>query len=259
MIKVVPKIIMLMELFSDGSEYSFGDVTRHSGLTSSNVSHLLNSLCESGVLTRTGHGYYRRGERLIRWCGGNDRFVLLKTIATRCADNVVGWINELGVVGLRHNGQRLTLIKRKPEKSLQVDPHQRRLYPADWYCTACGRILLAYADKEEVASVVRRCGLPEKKIWPQAITMPKLLSELDKIRRDGHVIFQIDEEVKVIGVPAIDAAGVKALSVSTALPVFSRHLSDNEIIEKLNYAAEIMSSELKLHNITVAELDIKLK
>ncbi len=259
MIKVVPKIVMLLDLFCDGSEYSFAEITRHCGLTSSNISHLLNSLCESGVLVRTGHGSYRRGERLIRWSGGNDRFVLLKSIAERCADNVVSQLNELAVVGLRYQGQRLTLVKRRPEKSLQVNPEPRKLYPADWYCTACGRILLAYMDKEEVAEVVRHCGLPEKKIWPQAVTQPKLLAELEKIREQEYVIFPIDDEVKVLGIPAVDAAGVKALSLSTALPVFSRRFSDAEIIEKLKYAAETMSHELKLHAIVLAELAINTR
>lgn len=257
MIKVVPKIVALLELFSDGSEYGFAELVARTGYTRSNVAHLLQSLCECGAVTRTGYGAYRRGERLIRWSGGGDRRRLLNEIAGRCAGQVVGLLNELGVVALRYRGSRLTLAKCRPEKSLRIEtPDAAGHYPADWFSTAGGRVLLAWAGEEEVTTVLRRCGLPERRVWPRATSLPKLSDELKRIRDAGYVSFPVDDEVRVFGVPAEDAAGERVFSVSTALPIFSPRFSEAEIVEKLTAAAESMSKELHFHGLVGAELDL---
>ena len=66
MIKIMPKIIVLPELFASGGEYSFSEITAKTGLTRSNVSHLLQVLCEEQMLEKVQYGNYRRGRRLTR-------------------------------------------------------------------------------------------------------------------------------------------------------------------------------------------------
>ena len=175
MIKIIPKIIMLLEMFRSGDEISFAEVLKRSGLTKSNISHLLTSLCENGILVKTGYGSYRRGERLVILCGGDNLWTELNRMAERCADNIMAEFNELTVVGVRFQGRRLTIVKRKPVKNIQVELGNERHYQADWYGTANGRILLAFAPEETIREVVRHCGLPPRKIWAEAVSMPKLL------------------------------------------------------------------------------------
>ena len=68
MIKIMPKIITLLELFASGGDFAFSEIVVRTGLTRSNVSHLLQSMCECGMLKKEEYGKYRRGERLLRLC-----------------------------------------------------------------------------------------------------------------------------------------------------------------------------------------------
>lgn len=256
MIKIIPKIMNLMELFASGDEISFSEIREQTGLTKSNVSHLLSALCENGILVRTGYGRYRRGERLIRLCNGDNLWRELCIMAERCADNMVGWFNELTVVGLRFQGHRLTLVKRKPIKNLQVEHESERHYQADWYGTANGRILLAFAPGKIVSDVVRHCGLPSRKNWSAAVTLPKLMRELKQIRDQGYVMMKVDDDIKAIGVPARDASGEAVLSIATAFPVFSCRKTDAEIVERLKYESDSFGKEMAIKGITVTELNL---
>lgn len=257
MIKIVPKIMALLELFAPGKELSFSEVQTQTGLTKSNVSHLLSALCENEVLLRSGYGNYCRGQRLTRLCHGDNCWQELNSVAQRCAGNIVGWFNELAVVGMRYHEQRLTLVKRKPIKNLQVEQEDERHYPADWYGTANGRILLAFAPEKIVSGVASRCGLPAKKIWSDAITLPKLMNELKQIRKQGFVVLKVDDDIKAIGVPARDASGEAVFGLATAFPVFSCRKTDAEIIERLQYEADSFEKEIILRGISTAELKLE--
>lgn len=256
MIKVVPKIMTLLELFASGEELSFSEVMQRSGLTRSNASHLLSSLCKNEVLSRPEYGIYRRGVRLTRLCTGNNHWRELSIMAERCADNLVGWFNELAVVGLNFQGRRLTLVKRKPIKNLQVEQGEERHYQADWYGTATGRILLAYASEKIVSDVVRRCGLPTRVNWAAATTLPKLERELKQIHDRGYVVMKVDSDIKAIGVPVRDASEMPLLSIATAFPVFSCQKSDAEIIERLQYEADSFEKEMTIRGISIADLHL---
>ena len=106
MIKIMPKIITLLELFASGGEYSFSEITAKTGLTRSNVSHLLQALCEEQMLEKVQYGKYRRGSRLTRLGLSVNPWKELIDKAGRCADNLMLWLNELAVVGcgIRKNG-----------------------------------------------------------------------------------------------------------------------------------------------------------
>ena len=77
--KVVHKILQLLELFADGKEYSFTAVIEMTGLSRSNASHLLSALVEEGVLSRSGRGIYRRSEGMFR-LSGRDLFAEFRRI-----------------------------------------------------------------------------------------------------------------------------------------------------------------------------------
>ena len=254
MIKIMPKVIVLLELFADGEELSVKEVIRRSGLNQSNVSHLLKSLCEEKILERVGYGKYRRAERLVRLCTGGNPWQELLSKAERCADNLMSWLDELVVVGMRDRDRRLTLVKRRPIKNLQVEMGPSRTYPANWYETASGRILLAHAPEETVRRIVTRCGLPERKVWREATSLPKLEAELARIRKQGFAAIDVDELIHVLGVPVRDASGEFLLSLSAAYPVFSCRKKEEEIIRHMQELASTLEEELRIGGIRIVEL-----
>ena len=254
MIKIMPKIITLLELFASGGEYSFSEITGKTGLTRSNVSHLLQALCEEQMLEKVQYGKYRRGIRLARLGASINPWKELIDKAGRCADNLMLWLNELAVVGIRNQEKRLTLVKRKPVKTLQVEQENGKLYPADWYSTANGRVLLAFAPSATVRRIVRRCGLPDRQVWREAATLPRLERELAAIRKRGHAAMDVDELIRALGVPVRDAGGEAVMSLATAYPVFTCRKSESEILTRMKELASELEEELKIGDIRIAEL-----
>ena len=253
MVKVLPKIISILELFASGDELSFSEVCRKTGLTRSNASHLLQSLCEENMLEKIEYGKYRRSGRLVRLGTAANPWKELLSKAERCADNLMLWLNELAVVGMRDQAKRLTIVKRKPGKKLQVEP-EGKSYPADWYTTANGRILLAYAPPDIVREIVRQCGLPERKDWREATTLPKLERELARIREQGYAALDADDIIRALGVPVRDASGEPLLSLATAFPVCFCRKKEEEIIAKMFELAGTLEAELKIGGICILDL-----
>ena len=250
MMKVVPKIMTLLELFAPGEELGFAEITARTGLSRSNASHLLQSLCAEEILVRTGYGKYRRGGRLIGLCAGGNPWHGLLERAGRCANNLVRELDALAVVGMRSGDRRLTVVKRRPAHREFPDPP-----PADWYHTANGRILLAYAPREVRQEVVRRHGLPDRHVWRGAQSLPKLERALAAIRERGFVVMDPDTPTVKIGVPVRDASGEPLLSLAAALA--TPRNAPEAMLELVRYQAAVLEEELRVGGIRVADLAAK--
>ncbi|MFA6929338.1 MAG: IclR family transcriptional regulator C-terminal domain-containing protein [Lentisphaeria bacterium] len=257
MIKVIPKIVKILELATKQGELSFTELLAGTGLGRSNLSHLLKSLCENGLLCRKGHGRYAPGEKLFLLLRSSDKETALYQIVNRCANNVMYEFNELTVVTACHGGQRLTLVKVRPQgKSHQVNGSGERYQRASWYNTASGRVLLAFQSEEQIRQLVNEYGLPLKSEWPTALTFESLLAEIAFIRQQQTVVFEVDEYVTSIAVPVPDASGELTLCVSMAFLRALRKFSDQEIIERLRKHAEVMAKEIHFNGIIVSKLHL---
>lgn len=243
----------LLEIFATGDIFSFQDIQNKTNLTRSNLSHLLQSLCKEQILEKVSYGHYRRGIRLTLLCMTTNPWEELISKVNRCADNLMLWMNEMAVVGMRDRNMRLTLVKKIPKQQIQLDQKNNKSYIADWYNTANGRVLLAYAPEDVLLQVLKRWGIPDKKVWKEAITLPKLEKELEFIRNQGFVKLQIDESLCALGVPVRDASGEAVLSLATAFSN-SCNKSDTEIIHHMLYLASILEEELKISDLRVVDL-----
>jgi len=253
MIKVLPKIIVIMELFTDGKQHSFSQVLEHSGLPRSNVSHLLDSLCEERLLMKSKRGVYLRGERLLQFCGQGG-FSELRRIGSSCCIMARDMLDELAVVGIRQGISRITIAKIQPKRNIQVAGESDAKYPSDWYGTGNGRLLLAYTPREKLMEIVRKCELPDAHIWKKASSLPKLEKELAQIREQGFVKMTLDDDVKIFAVPIRDCAGECQVSLSTAIPLYRNTLTDKEILDKLYFCASRLEKELQSAGIHIDEL-----
>lgn len=258
MVKVIPKIINLFELFASGEEYSFSEIAQKSNLTRSNLSHLLHTLCEERILEKVSYGHYRRGIRLTKLCMSTNPWEELLSKVSSCADNLMLWMNELAVVGMRDRNMRLTLVKKLPQRINQELDNFNKSYVADWFSTANGRVLLAHAPNDVVLQVLRRWGVPERKVWPEAATLPKLEKELEVIRNQGFVKLQVDEFFCALGVPVRDASGEAVLSLATVSSNSTCTKSGEEIVHHMQSLASVLENELKISNLQVIDLKDKI-
>ena len=255
MIKVTAKIVLLLELAARRRELRFSDLLSETGLGRSNLSHLLRSLCDNGLLVRSGHGRYALGDRLFSLFFRGDRVALLRQIVSRCANNIMYEFNELTVVTARHQGQRLTLLKTRPQgKSHQVNGSGERYQRASWYNTASGRVLFALQDDEQIKRLLEECGLPSAEEWPEAPTAELLWMEIRRIRQQKVLALAVDADVRSIAVPVQDFSGEWSLCVSVAFLQALSKFSDLQFIERLRKHAEIMSKEIHFNRIVVSQL-----
>lgn len=257
MVKVTAKIVLLLELAARHQELRFSDLLSETGLGRSNLSHLLRSLCDNGLLARRGHGRYILGDKWFSLFLCGDQVSLLQQIVSRCANNVMYEFDELAVVTARHNGQRLTLLKVRPQgKSHQVNGNEERYQRAGWYNTASGRMLLAFQDDEQIKHLVEECGLPSVKEWPEAATAELLQAEIRRTRQQKALAFAVDDDVRSIAVPVQDFSGDWSLCVSVAFLRALSKFSDLQIIERLRKHAEIMTKEIHFNRIVVSQLQL---
>jgi DNA-binding IclR family transcriptional regulator len=254
MIKVIPKIVSVLELIAKNGEMGFTDLTNASGLSRSNMSHLLKSLCESELLVKKGHGLYGIGDKIYDLCPFSDKKTILNHIVTRCAGNVMLALNELAVISMRYKGQCLTLAKLQPAKNHQIINTDGHYNTINWYNTASGRVLLAFQQDDEIERIVEKHGLPNKHDWPAASTFEKLMKQVAEIRERRAVCMEGDNYVAAVGVPIADASGENAFCLSVAfLKMFHSY---QKTIDLLNHYGEIMRQEIKFNRITVSKLEL---
>jgi IclR family KDG regulon transcriptional repressor len=85
------------------------------------------------------------------------------------------------------------------------------------YCTALGKVLLAFQPENEQSRIIRKIRLTP--LTPRTITLKqKLVEELKAIRKQGYSLDhrEIEQEVECIGAPIQDHLGnvIAALSIS---------------------------------------------
>ena len=131
--KVLPKIIRILELFAQGQTLTFAAIVEQTSLTRSNAAHILSALCANGLLIKSSFGHYRVGPKLFELTGASYQQNLLNMIAQRTADRIAAEIHELGVVAAFWHGSRVTLAKVQPESMIQLSIADRWFEKPGWY------------------------------------------------------------------------------------------------------------------------------
>jgi len=120
-------------------------------------------------------------------------------------------IRETLVLVTLHRGRRHELCKVGGDRSVQVRddaPQLDRLYE-----TATGRALLAWLDREDLALVVRRNGMPGK-AWSEANTKRGMARELERIREQGRVTVSAEGNIIYVAQPVFEGdAAIAAVGV----------------------------------------------
>ena len=254
MIKVIKKAAVIIDIVHEEKSISFSDIHNLSGLNRSTVSHILTTLFKINYLDKDKSGSYIMGKKLSSYCSGLNYKTVLMDIASRATENLLERINELTVIAMYYKGMRLTLIKKRPDKNLQV-AYKEKTNPASWYTTASGRLLLACQDQIGRENIISKIGLPVSKVWHEARSHDSLIKELDKIKEKECAIRSIDETVDMIAKPMPDAEGNYCFSISCALPVMSYDkISQVKVLEHMEDVAKQFSTEIKLNNIKASDV-----
>ncbi|MBR2356728.1 MAG: helix-turn-helix domain-containing protein [Lentisphaeria bacterium] len=253
--KVLPKIVQVLELFSNGDTLPFAEIVKRTRLTRSNAAHILSALCENQLLAKSSFGHYCVGRKLYELTGGYCRQNILNMLAQRSADRIATELGELGVVVACWQAQRITLAKVQPESMVQLSIADRWFEKSGWYRLSSGRLLLALQDDLTVKTIIDHVGLPSPAEWPEAFTREKLQCEIAAIRQQRFAaVMRENSRLTSLAVPVKDAAGQESLCVSTVYITGRKKESDDEIRAVLEDIAGELHEQICFHNIVIQNI-----
>jgi DNA-binding IclR family transcriptional regulator len=217
-VKSAVRVLELLEFLSrHAGPVALKDVVAGLGFPKSSAYALLQTLVLRGYVERDAAERYEltgRWKDSGGWVGGEAH---LMAIARPAMSALCAQLGETVFLAVRAEGGDVkVLAKEVSESEVRYDANLTGLRPA--YCTAMGRILLAYWDEASLASYLARTKL--KAVTPHTVTDPaRLRALLQQVRHDGHVV--IEQEFVVGGSAA-------------AAPIFGR---DGQLAAVLNVGA----------------------
>jgi IclR family transcriptional regulator, KDG regulon repressor len=195
------------------------EISRKLGIPKSSASYILRTLDRRGYLRRdVESGRYRLGLKILS-LGGDARANLdLAEIALPFMRGLQDRIHLTIHLAVLDQGEAVYIEKVEAPGFFKVNTWVgRRMF---LHSTSVGKCLLAWLPKQEVEGLLRQQGL--KKRTPKTISsMPKLATELERVREQGHAVD--DEEnslgARCVGAPIFDDLGnvIAALGVSGTL------------------------------------------
>lgn len=254
--KVLPKLIKVLELFANGDTLTFAEIVERTQLSRSNAAHILAALCTNGLLAKSSFGHYRMGHKLYTLAGGDCRLNILNMLAQRSADRIASELGELGVVVACRRNCRITLAKVQPERMVQLSIADRWFEKSGWYRLSSGRLLLALQSDEVIKNIVEIYGYPSAAEWPEAVTAEKFYGELQKIREQRQAVaMRENNRLTSLALPVRDFSGNDTLCVSTVYITGRHQLCDEAIAVKMREIANELHEQICFHHISVHDID----
>jgi DNA-binding IclR family transcriptional regulator len=212
------------------------------GYGKASLSKILTTLEREGFVRRDVAGLFHLSWRLLALAFGHAHRVGISGICAPVLQALADETDELVQLAVV-DGQNVLFVAKAegPGQQVRMLPLIGVAPPA--HATASGKVWLASLPEAEALAMIRGQGLA--RITPRTITsVPRLLGELRRVRRQGYAI--VDEELVVggraVAVPiAQDARVVAAVAVSG--PSFRLSLSRlQRLVPRLRRAADDLKS-----------------
>lgn len=212
------------------------------GLPKSSTLMLLRTLLARGYVSKDPADRYRLNEtfRSHGFGWGGHRFARLIALAEPVMRELCERVDETVILGALENESVKLLAKTVSAQDIRYDADLTKLSPA--YCTAMGRILLAFAPEDRREAILQRSK-------PAKLT-PSTVTDLDQLRTlvrmaavEGFAIVEEEFALGGTGVAAPvfgrDGAIAAALDVGCVTPRFRK--KRDQILAALLEAAQTLS------------------
>lgn len=200
-------------------ELSLAELTKSVNLPKSTVHRLAQQLVDEGALDRTEFGY-RLGLRMFELGtrAGPERQI--REVAVPFMRDLYETMRETVQLAVLDGLEVVYLEKIEGPRSVRLPTQVGCRMPA--YCTALGKVLLAYADRERIDQIFSQAPIRRT---PYTITQTSVL--VDQLAAVAQQGVAYDREESVVGaacvaVPLLDRSGapIAALSVSGPMTRF---------------------------------------
>ncbi len=245
LVQSVNHALQLFEVFrmaDKQEEFGVTELSKTLGLHKNNVFRLLATLESRGYIEqnlntenyRLGIGIFNLGQKFVNKLG------MLK-LARPFMEKIVAECNESVYIGILREGSVIYLDIVEAPQTVRVVSRVGKDVPA--YCTAIGKIQLAYASEEELNKIYMGARL--KRYTDNTITsLPELKKNLKIIAQQDYCLDdeEFEERVKCISVPIKDYLGVPIAAISVTGPAC--RMNDERLVNEIlpvakKYAREI--------------------
>jgi len=211
--------LRLLQLFSESPHgFTAKQVSDRSRLPVSTIHRFLANLKASGFLNCSGDGVYHLGIA----CFAIGQAALSQLDIRRVSLPYLRELNrqtrETIHLTVRHGLSAVYVEKLDSPEQLRI--HSRIGAPVPLYCTAVGKIMLAYMPEEERECILRQLGL--KRLTPNTVgNLQELEAELCRVRKNGYACDLEEHELhmRCAAAPIWDHAGVVNASLSVTAPM----------------------------------------
>lgn len=214
-VRAVERAMQILSAFdSEHEDRGISEIAQATGLHKATTHRIMMTLLNGGFLERTGDGErFRLGLRVVELGMGALRRLDVRRAAFPYMEQLVERFQETCDLGIFDRGWVLYVEVVHSQHSLTIAARIGRRLPA--YCTASGRVFLAFFPPEVVESVLNGPLIP---CTGQTITsLAKLREELEATRRRGYALDDEEFEagIRAVSVPVRDFDGnvVAALSM----------------------------------------------
>lgn len=185
MIQSVHKAVVILELLADyyPKTVCLSDICLKTGIHKSTCVHILNTLAEDDLVTRSEYGYYT----LSTGCFYITRFGKYDRERIRICRPVMEWFRkksgETVLIAQIHNGKKYIIDHLIGEFHLKSKGQYIIL--DDIYRTASGRLAMAFLSDEQLRNVVQKNGMPKSPDWEEFQNIGELKKELAAIKESS--------------------------------------------------------------------------
>jgi DNA-binding IclR family transcriptional regulator len=211
--------LRLLQLFSESAHgLTAKQVAARSRLPVSTVHRFLANLESAAFLNCSGDGVYQLGVA----CFAVGQAALGQLDIRRVSQPYLEELNrktrETIHLTLRHGLSAVYVEKLDSPEQLRI--HSRIGAAVPLYCTAVGKVMLAYMPDEERERVLPQLGL--KRLTPNTVgNLQELAAELYRVRKNGYACDLEEHElhIRCIAAPVWDHAGEVSASLSITAPM----------------------------------------
>jgi len=251
MIQAVSHALDLLEQFhgDDVDELGVTELSKRLKLHKNNVFRLLATLESRGYIEQNkATENYRLGLKSLELGQTFIKKMGLLHQARPVLEELVDESNETAYVAIFKDGYIVYLDVVETRLTVRVVSRVGTRLPS--YCTAAGKVHLAYMSDEELESFLPEQGL--EAYTPHSITdRDALIKDLTKVAEQGYAfdIEELDIGVRCVAAPIRDYTRriVGALSISGPATRFSDERLEKELVPLITRASEELSTRLGFH------------
>ncbi|MFQ5848584.1 MAG: IclR family transcriptional regulator [Candidatus Methylomirabilales bacterium] len=259
-VQSVDRALDILEAFNyEEEELGVTELSQKLGLHKNNVFRLLATLeCRGYIEQDKRTGNYRLGMKTFEVANIFLHHLGLRRQARPILEELVNGCDETAYLAILDGPEVVYVLMHETSQTVRIVPRLGHRLPA--YCTASGKIQLAYESRDHLAQIFEGHVL-QRHTGNTIDNLDKLVNHLKEVARLGYAVDneEWEEGVRCIAAPVRDYSRRVVAGVGLSGPVsrFTMERIEKELVPLVKEAASKISQRLgyELHSVSPQVVD----